>query len=608
MTRSPVRHLCAAMALTVGLGLGTLGPAAADHMPNTLLVTVTDYPDPAASGAEIDYTGSVKNNGQYRSFNVRLEATLPAGSTLATCRTSVSTVHCVPAGTTVSATFPRVAAHGTVRMFVTVVAPVVATPTVIRLDLNATGDNAHKGDGSQSTTVHPPVTGATLLPSGQGVGVRCGDTIDGPFMGSDTTVVLNLGLTCNNPGHALRIAASGVTLDLGGKKIIHTTPRRAGDVGVLVAAGATGVTIQGAGTQSTKGIEHFDVCVKDEGDNAGLRVTGLRCFRARSAGIDISSAGVTVSQSLIDNTIPAVGITGDPDGGGVGIRARGDNIVIRDTIVRRSDRIGIWAHGTDTDGNGRVVTVEGNTSTSRVETNARTGILLEQGPHRVNATRVQAAGPASTSGDGIVVGPSAVDTLLNGVQVRRHGGNGVRVEGVNTRIDNGDVEEVGGVGYLILAPAVVAGTQVTLVQGDGYRVEAAAAGALLDSNAIENSPGNGFVINGAAMVSGNSAKDVGGWGFVVGATGAHLDSNEVEVAGLGGVRVTGNSNTLEGTGVTETLGIGFEIVGVDNVLDSCAAERNVGVEFAIGPNNEDGGSNSANGDSFTFTGAGGTFE
>ncbi len=607
MRRSSAPSALVAFGLFLAVGLGPVAPAAADHMPNTLRVTVTDSPDPGVSQGEIEYTGAVKNDGRQRSLNVRLETTLPLGTSFVSCRTSVGAVPCQVAGDLVTATFPRVSAHATVKMFLTVRAPAVTTPTVIQLDLDATGDNAHKGDGSQSTTVFPPVTGATLLPSGRGATIACGGTINSAYMGGDTTVVLTQGLTCTNTGHAIRITASGVTLDLGGKKIVHTTPRHAGDVGVVVGAGATNVTIRGAGTQGTKGIEQFDICVKDEGDNAGLLVSALRCFRARSAGIDISSTGVTVSQSLIDNTIPAAGSTGDPDGGGVGIRARGDNILIKDTIVRRSDRIGIWAHGADTDGNGRVVTVDGNTTTSKVENSAQVGILLELGPHQVKTTRVQADGPNGPSGDGIVVGATATGALLNGAVVKRHGGNGVRVEGAGTRIDNGSVEEVGGVGYLIMASAIVAGTQVHLADGDAYRVEATAAGTLLDSNTVEDSPGNGFVVHAAATLEGNSAKEVGGWGFIIAGDGSQLESNEVEVAGAG-VRVTGNNNSFEGMTVVETAGIGFEILGTGNVLDTCEAEDNTGVEFAIGPNNEDGGSNSANGDSFTFTAAGGTFD
>jgi hypothetical protein len=538
---------------------------------------------------------------------VRLETTIPDGTEFVTCRTSQAVAPCQRSGDIVSAVFPKIAAHATQRMFLTVRTPLVSSPTPIRLDVAATGDNAHKGDGSQSTTVLPPVTGAMLLPSGRGATIGCGDTIDDAYMGADTTVVLTQGLVCNNAGFALRITASGATLDLGGKKLVHTTPRHAGDVGILVGPDATGVTIRGAGTQSTKGIEHFDVCVKDPGGNAGLLVTGLRCFRARSAAIDIASTGVTVNQSLTDNTIPASGTTGDPDGGGIGIRARGDNIEIRDTIVRRSARVGIWAHGADADENGRVVTITGNTNTSKVETSSAIGILLELGPHNVQHTRVQGSGPSDSATDGVVVGPTAIDALLNGVVVKRHGGNGIRVEGTGTHIDTGSAEELGGVGYLLLAPAVVSGTSVTEVAGDAYRVEATAAGTLLDSNTVETSPGNGFVIHGAALVQGNSAKEVGGLGFLVTASGAEFETNEVEVAGAG-VLVTGNDNYLESMSVQKTAGIGIELRGTDNSLDTCEAEDNGGAEFVIGPGNDDEGSNSANGNSFSFGGAGGTFE
>jgi hypothetical protein len=254
-----------------------------------------------------------------------------------------------------------------------------------------------------------------------------------------------------------------------------------------------------------------------------------------------------------------------------------------------------------------VVTVSGNTTTSRVETSAAIGILLEFGPHQVQNTRVQGAGRADSATDGVVVAATAIDTELDGVVVKRHGGNGIRVEGAGTRIDTGSVEELGGVAYLLLAPAVVSGTSVTDVDGDAYRVEATAAGTLLDSNTVEISPGNGFVVHAAASLEGNSAKGVGGWGFVVAGSGAQLDTNEVEVA-MAGVLVTGNANYLESVRVRQAAGVGIQVLGTDNALDTCEAEQNAGAEFSIGPGNIDEGGNSANGDSFTFTGAGGTFE
>jgi uncharacterized repeat protein (TIGR01451 family) len=601
------------LAIVIGLlaaaGLALPGPAGADHMPNTLLVTVTDSPDPAASLGEIIETIAVKNDGRQRSLNVRIEATIPAGASYVTCKTSSSAVPCSLSGdaVTVTAVFPKVAAHGTVKMTLTIKAPLVVVATVIKLNAGATGTYAHKGDGSQSTTVLPPVSGALLLPSGLGVGIACGDTIDAAFMGADTTLLLQQGLVCN-AGSGLRITASGMTLDLGGKKIVRATPQAAGDAGIVVGPNAANVTIRGGGTEGTKGIEQFDYCVKDEGGNTNLAIVSLRCFRARSAGLEITSDGVLVEKSLVDNTIPTSNTTAaPPEESGVGIRARSDNVHLKDTIVRRSKRVGVWAHGIDADGDGLALKMDGNTTTSRVETNYNIGVLLEGGPHLIKDTRVQGDSLTGTSTDGVVVAPTAIGARLDGVSIRIHRGVGVWVEGVGTEIERGGVENIGGIGYLLLAPAMVGGTSATLVAGDAYRVEATAGGSVLDTNGAENSPGNGFVVNAAALLSGNSAVEVGGWGFVIGGSGAYLDTNGAEVDGAG-FRVTGDNNVLESNSAKSTSGIGFEILGTGNRLNTDKAERNAGAELWIGPGNIDDGGNSANGTRLSFGPAGGVFE
>jgi hypothetical protein len=96
---------------------------------------------------------------------------------------------------------------------------------------------------------------------------------------------------------------------------------------------------------------------------------------------------VLIDSSLVDNTAPDSRIETPP--GGVGIQVGGDNVRVKDTIVRRSAKIGFWAYGVDTDGSGVVATFDGTSETSRIETNFGTGAVLSNGPHKMQGTTVQ---------------------------------------------------------------------------------------------------------------------------------------------------------------------------------------------------------------------------
>jgi hypothetical protein len=124
------------------------------------------------------------------------------------------------------------------------------------------------------------------------------------FQAGETTVRLLSSMGCAQSDLGLRIAASSKTLDLNKFKIVgpSSTPN---SKGIVIGAGATNVTVIGGSTNGTSGIESFDYGLLDEGGNTGLWVTSLRCFRARSAGLDIVSDGVTVSNVLVDRTVGA---------------------------------------------------------------------------------------------------------------------------------------------------------------------------------------------------------------------------------------------------------------------------------------------------------------
>jgi hypothetical protein len=168
-------------------------------------------------------------------------------------------------------------------------------------------------------------------------------------------------------------------------------------VGILVAA--PNVTIVGGGTASKSGIEYFDYCLMDEGDSDGLTVNTVRCFRARSAGIDLASDNVKLNGLLVDLVVGGTNTTTEVPGG-IGMHLSGSTNV-KDTTVRRAATIGVLADGApDPDGTKHRVVIDGNHSTSRVEQNTGVGIQLEGAFHEVRNTAVEGDGDDGVSTTG----------------------------------------------------------------------------------------------------------------------------------------------------------------------------------------------------------------
>ncbi len=139
------------------------------------------------------------------------------------------------------------------------------------------------------------------------------------------------------------------------------------------------MTIIGGSTNppsGASGIEFFDWCVKDEGKSVRLAITNLRCFRARTAGIDINSKKASITGVLVDRAVGTATTTAELPGG-VGIRTRGDQTLIKDSNVRQVGAIGIWVGGTDANGNGRVASIEGDKASCSTTTGSK--MLIEKG-------------------------------------------------------------------------------------------------------------------------------------------------------------------------------------------------------------------------------------
>ena len=188
---------------------------------------------------------------------------------------------------------------------------------------------------------------ATLLPSGKSITVSCGTVIDEGFMEGNSILSLDSNVNCDAvlaEVDGLMVSASGITIDGHGQFGIVGMDRsrfRLG-AGIRLLAGATNVTIK-----NLKSIRRFGVGIADSGSNSGLRVEKVDLRRNDLAGMEIFSPDVVID-----------GIYSDRNK--VGVILDGDNIVLRDSIIRRSDGsrgIGLLIRGTDEDNSGAAVQV-----------------------------------------------------------------------------------------------------------------------------------------------------------------------------------------------------------------------------------------------------------
>jgi hypothetical protein len=570
-----------------------------------LIVEITATPDSPASGGRALFEISVKNDGSVRADNVAVTISVPESAAYVGCKTSARTT-CDESGGVVTTNLGSIRAHRVTKVSLTLKMPAVDRVTELTLTADANGNGVAADRNSLKFEVLPPIAAVQFLPSLRPDFVSCGDTIQKSWYGSDHTAMLQNGLGCATTDFGLKMAASGKTFNLNGNKIVGET--RKGNVGMLIAAGATDVTIEGRGTSSTKGIEFFDWCVKDEGDNDGLVITDLRCYRARSAAIDIVSSDVEISSVKIDNTAFVQNAT-EESPGGIGIHASGDNILVRNTIVRRSRTIGILADGTDADDNERVLTVDGGLNNSRVEDNSGIGVLFATGFNQLKDTFVSGSGPSGVPIDGIIVAEGTTGNVLDGAVVKNFSGNGYMILGTGTQVLRSQVENVGLDGFVIVGPATYLKNNEAHPLGRGFVVGALATGTFLDTNTAA-AGSDGFVVDAASEVrlDGNSATGNGGNGFVINGT-AWLNTNKAETNLGNGFVIAGDGNRVENGTSKLNGGIGFNVPGRGNTLNTNKAEANAGPEFVIGRNNIDVPfTNSANGTRISFTSAGGTFQ
>ena len=601
----------------LAVGLSMVSPAVGQVPPERgdLIVTGSASPNPGAAGGQVLYAVNVWNNSTVTATGVLVTIQIPQDSPapeFVKCSVSLSGgargQACTESGGVITTTYPKIKAHLTGKVSVTLKMPGVSgTFTLVataHADRAIGGEEPRDGSASIAGAVLSDSVPVVFQPSQRTGSLSCGDDIKSSFFGSDDTVQLRASIGCAHSKAAVTISSSGKTFDLQGFKIVGAaTDQIKGSVGILV--NATNVTIVGGGRGSKSGIEYFDYCLMDEGDSDGLTVSNLRCFRARSAGIDLASDSVKLNGLLVDLVVGGTNTTTEVPGG-IGMHLSGSTNV-KDSIVRRAASIGILLDGSpDPDGTKHRVQIDGNYSTSRVEANTGIGIQMEGAFHEVRNTFVEGDGNDGVSTTGVLINGSGM--LTDGLQVVDFGGNGFLVNGAQATIKRSTVEAVGSDSFVVTGGGVVMTGNSAAKGQKGFVVSG--PDAFLDTNEAENVLGTAFLVSGdRAIMTGNTTKAGKAEGFVLNGNGGNYNTNKAE-ANIGtAFTINGNAGLfLNNSCKSSRKGGGFLVTGTNNTFGTNSAEKNKRSEWEIAAGNLDVGSNRKNGKTFKFTTAGGTFE
>lgn len=598
----------------LAVGLSMVSPAAG--LPpdrGNLIVSGSASPNPGAAGGQVTYAVSIKNDSTVTATGVLVTIQMPQDSPapeFVKCSVSggAKGQTCTESGGVVTTTYPTIKAHVTAKVSVTWKMPGVSGTFTVVATAHATsaigGEEPRDGSGSIAGAVLSDTVPVVFQPSERTGSLSCGANITPGFFDSgEHTVQLRASMGCAHSKVAVKISSSGKTFDFQTFKIVGAaTDQIKGSVGVLVAA--PNVTIVGGGTASKSGIEYFDYCLMDEGDADGLTVSSLRCFRARSAGIDIASDGVKLNGLLVDLVVGGTNTTTEIPGG-IGMHLSG-SVNVKDSTVRRAS-IGILADGApDPDGTKHRVQIDGNYSTSRVEQITGVGIQLEGAFHEVRNTYVEGNGDDGVSTTGVLINGSGM--LTDGLQVVDFGGNGFLVNGAQATIKRSTVEAVGSDSFVVAGAGAVLTGNSTAKGQKGFVVSG--PDAFLDTNEAENVLGTAFLVSGdRAIMTGNTTKAGKAEGFVLSGNGGNYNTNKAEANVGAAFTITGNNGVfLNNACKSAKKGGGFLVTGTSNTFSTNSAEKNKGSEWVIAAGNADLGSNRKNGKTFKFTSLGGTFE
>ena len=439
----------------LAVGLSMVSPAVG-QVPDRgdLIVSGSASPNPGAAGGQVLYAVNVWNNSTVTATGVLVTIQIPQGAPApefvkCTASSGAKGQICTESGGVVTTTFPKIKAHVTAKVSLTLKMPGVSGTFIVAATAHADsaigGEEPRDGSANIKGVALSDSVPVVFQPSQRGGTLHCGDEIKSSFFGSDDTVQLTASMGCAHSSVAVKISSSGKTFDLQGFKIVGAaTDQIKGSVGILVSA--ANVKIVGGGTGSKSGLEYFDYCLTDEGDSDGLTVSTLRCFRARSAGIDLASDNVKLNGLLVDLVAGGTNTTTEVPGG-IGMHLSG-SVNVKDSTVRRAASIGILLDGApDPDGTKHRVQIDGNYATSRVEANTGIGIQMEGAFHEVRNTFVEGDGDDGVSTTGVLINGSGMVT--DGLQVVDFGGNGFLVNGAQATIKRSTVEAVGSDSFVV---------------------------------------------------------------------------------------------------------------------------------------------------------------
>ena len=213
-----------------------------------------------------------------------------------------------------------------------------------------------------------------------------------------------------------------------------------------------------------------------------------------------------------------------------------------------------------------------------IENGAGIGLLLDGGPHFVKNVCVKGLyndreDPPIEGNNGVVVGLTGLNNLLDGVVVKQYGGHAFVVDGTGTTITNSNVDLVGLDGFVVTgAGSTLSGNGVQNAR-HGFIVTATALDTDLETNETEDLDGDGFVVDGdTAVLTEQQCPGQSGRGFVIGGDSGLLDTNTAEDNVADGFIVTGSSHTLKINIAQGNGGRGFVIGGDSGLLDNNTAE------------------------------------
>ncbi len=400
--------------------------------------------------------------------------------------------------------------------------------------------------------VATPPARVRLLPSTIEREVNCGERLGATFFGADDTLEFLTDLDCSaatapaggGTVDGIQIARSGVTVSGRSTQSLTGPSRSSARTGAGIRIVAGTTAVK---IKNFKAIQNFGIGIKDGGDNTGLQIDDLTLRRNSMAGVDLRSAGAQLE-----------GVKADRNG--VGYILSGDGTTLRESRALRSSGspgVGVLLSGTDLDSDGRVVRV---TRTEIGEN--QVGLRITAGPQFIEDNEIEDNVGAGIEADG-------TGGKLESNNVRRNGGAGIAIGGIGVHATANRAEENGGSGFVVTG-----------------------ANAILDNN-----------VSGVLSDKGNGAH-----GFVIRAAGAVVETNVSGACAGDGFRFEAVADLIHGNTATSTAGVGFRVTVAGNGLDSNVAQSSGGAEFDLVAGTLDLAGNRANGQTFSFSAAGGVFE